>query len=177
MPLTANEITPCCIAYIDPAILVADESVTITGRKRRLPDGSVNVSPTTRTGPFICTALDGQTCTWTPVTTQFREERVRLKAEWIRNGYGSLGIGSNYLLDGAHSFQGPVEAFVRAGSQEAPFETGQRPVLTAEGLAAIHDEMKRQAHRAKVFSRPKSPSGLSPKLTNGDALGSLSAVQ
>lgn len=94
--------------------------------------------PTTRDGPLVCFQQVGNKSAWTAVTTQFRRERLEIKAEW-RSG-GSLAWRENDQF--ATTYVGPADAFVWAASEELPFEV--RPAVSALGVAAIIAEVRRR---------------------------------
>lgn len=153
MSLVAGEVVVGAVAYLDPAGLYLDPSVACFGPSVTLPDGSVGVSPIPNARPFVCVEADGTSCTWAPITNQQRDEysRLKLRAQWIVDGYGKLGSGKSYLQDGAVRLSGPVGAFVAAGSGEGPFASGRRPHVTADGIKAIKAEIAGQQHRAVQY--------------------------
>lgn len=136
--LAAHEIEPGLVVHLDPTPLEAHSDVTKTAPKQ----GEVRV------GPFLCLAVEGDQSSWAPLTSQARPERLELVSAWRTGGEPGWRERANYLVDGANTYTGPNEAFTRASHPE---RTGMdnRARLDSDGLAAVHQEIKRQARRAK----------------------------
>src|SRR5690606_3729365 len=95
-----------------------------------------------RPGPFVCVqAADGRSV-WSPLTQDFRPERLEIDKKWRREGSTVWREHDQYLNDGRNTFVGPNEAFVRAGAKEMPFKGYRRPYVTAEGVEAILSEIR-----------------------------------
>ncbi len=125
MPLQADEIVPGAVAYFDAAGLNADEDV------------SRPAFPTTRNGPFVCYQQIGDRSAW---------KRLAIMAEWRSGGSPAWREGDQFVNDGATTYAGPAEAFVRAATDEAPFRV--RPAVSEPGVAAIVAEVR---HRGGTF--------------------------
>jgi hypothetical protein len=130
MPLRAEDIAAGAVAYFDVGTLNADEDV------------SRPAFPTTRNGPFVCYQQVGNQSVWTPITTQFRRERLEIKAEWRSGGSPAWRENDQFVNDGATTYGGPADAFVWAASDEAPFDV--RPAVTEPGVAAIVAEVRQR---------------------------------
>jgi hypothetical protein len=127
LALSEIEIVPGAIAYFDAQMLNDDARVTKSG------------DPVTRAGSgnqFLCYKVDGGKSFWAPLTTTWRNERLRIEAEWVTNGYGPLAIGEVFLQDGKNTYAGPNEAFVAAAVGESAFVAG-RPSVSAEGVGEV----------------------------------------
>jgi hypothetical protein len=133
--LKKQEIEPGIVAFLGPTVLSADPALCHT-----------QDPPVTRAGPFLCVAAQDGTSSWSPVTTEWRRERLELRAEWRSGGHPQWLKADQYLNDGANLWQGPDEVFVAASYQES---TGaeDRARLSAEGLAAVEREIDVQAWR------------------------------
>jgi len=127
MPLSHADIQAGAIAYFNAKALNRDADVRVSG------------DPVTRPGTgnqFVCyRASDGRSW-WAPLTATERPKRLRIKAEWVANGYGPLGTGNVFLQDGKNTYAGPNRSFVAAASGEISFNGG-RPTVSAEGVAEI----------------------------------------
>lgn len=137
--LAAHEIEPGLVVHLDPAPLEADSDVKKTAPQQ----GEVRV------GPFLCLALDGDQSSWAPpLTSQARVGRLELVSAWRSGGEPGWRERVSYLADGANTYTGPNQAFAKASHPE---RTGvdNRARLDGDGLAAVHQEIKRQAWRVK----------------------------
>ncbi len=125
MPLALNEIAVGVVAYFDPALLLADAQVARPA------------VPVTRSGPFACVQCVAGRSVWSPITTQFRRERLEILPAWRAEGSVQWRTDTLYLNDGANTYVGPSASFVNAAVAETPFTVINRPCITAQGVAAI----------------------------------------
>lgn len=133
MPLTFEEVVPGAVAFFQPDALLSNAEVT--------HDDQLAFRP----GPFVCVASDGQHCTWLILTTtrDHRGKRLQLKASWLLDGSDVWRGRPQYISDARKPYSGPVSAFIAASNKELPYKPHKRPNVSAEGVAAIVDEMKR----------------------------------
>lgn len=127
MPLSEPEIVPGAIAYFDAQMLNNDTRVMKSG------------DPVARAGSgnqFVCYKVEGGRSFWAPLTATWREERLRIEAAWVTNGYGPLAAGEVFLQDGKNTYAGPMAAFVAAAAGESTFEAG-RPLLSLDGVTQV----------------------------------------
>lgn len=93
----------------------------------------------TRAGPgnqFVCYKAVGGRSWSAPLTATERQERLRIEAAWVANGYGPLGAGNVFLQDGKNTYADPDSSFVAAAAGESHFNGG-RPTVSAAGVAEI----------------------------------------
>lgn len=131
MALHIDQIRPGAVAYLDTSILLADP------RLRRVGTGAF------RSGPFVCTEVGAGYTTWLSITSQPGPHSARLPIAqaWRGGGSKTWRYGPCYLSDARESFSGRDVLFCDAARDEIDFRTTGRPHVTAEGLAAIHDEI------------------------------------
>jgi hypothetical protein len=132
MPLSKQEIEPGAVAYYDSDLVLNDDRISDAG----LP---------LRDGPLICVQSVNGRSVWCPLTTQFRPERLLIRAEWRLKGSQKWREDDIYLNDGANTFVGPDEAFVAAAANEIPFTVIDRPRVSMAGVEAIIVEIKNRA--------------------------------
>lgn len=132
MPITVAEIRSGAVAYLDASTLNDDPEVTNPEH------------PTTRNGPFVCFAVNGQRSGWAPISTQFREERLLIEESWRLSGAGAWRNADQYLNDGLTTYVGPNASFAGASQNTDTFRAANRPRVNAEGVAAILAEIQNQ---------------------------------
>src|SRR5690349_16607725 len=121
--LEVGEIEAGIVAFLDPTVLTDD------GRVCHAQD-----PPVTRQGPFVCLCTGAGSSAWTPLTTEWRRERVMVRREWRSGGHPQWLRDDQYVNDGANIWRGPNEAFVHASSLEVTDQTNRARVSEA-GLA------------------------------------------
>lgn len=127
MPFANQEVGPGVIAYFDAAGLNDDPRVSVSGDPvRRLGTGN----------QFVCYKVGDGRSWWAPLTATERPERLRIRAEWVANGYGPLGAGAVFLQDGKNTYAGPDDSFVAAAVGERHFDGG-RPTVSMAGVEEI----------------------------------------
>lgn len=141
--LNAREIQPGIVIWLDLAMLMADADVTET-----LPQGYGSVRP------FVCLDVVGDRCVWAPLTGTHRDERLSIDRRWRSGGELSWRLGECYLVDGANTYSGPLESFVRASHMERTRQ-GQRARVSADGLLAVATEVQEQQNRREVVEHGK----------------------
>jgi hypothetical protein len=132
MALRLQDIGLGVVAYFDDKLLLAEKSID---------NGGSNLN---RPGPFVCVQMKDGASAWCPITGEFRPERLPLKKQWRRFGSDKWKEDDQYLNDGLNTFVGPNEAFVRAGAKEVPFTQYRRPRVSADGVAAMLEEVRKQ---------------------------------
>jgi hypothetical protein len=130
--LSLKDVRVGAIAYLDHIALRAHPEVD---------DGGSNIN---RDGPFLCVQVAGGRACWIPLTTQFRQERLAIKAEWRKDGSPKFKASDLYVNDGLYTFLGPIEAFVQAGANETPFMAFRRPSVAPAGVTAVLAEITAQ---------------------------------
>jgi len=125
MPLTSAQIKVGVVAYLEVGVLHADNQI------KQPP------SPAPRDGPFVCFATSGQLSAWTEISTQAKDGRLELKAEWRKSGAGSWLTDAQYINDGRTTYIGPKSSFVAASQSKDKFQAQSRPRVTLEGVAAV----------------------------------------
>jgi hypothetical protein len=135
VPLDPKEVVPGAVAILDAGSLVKDKRVE-TNREG---------GGTFRPGPFVCVQVKGDRCLWLNITSQVdkRGLRLELKKEWRLEGSAVWQTGDQYIGDARKPFMGPISAFVDAGSKELPHRPHKRPLISADGIAAIEVELKK----------------------------------
>ena len=129
MAVTLRDIRTGSLAYFDHELLLAQ------------PDIEHANLGLDRPGPFVCVQVKDGKSVWSPLTQDFRPERLAIDPKWRREGSTVWREQDQYLNDGRNTFAGPNEAFVRAGAKELPFRGYRRPYITAEGVQAILEEI------------------------------------
>lgn len=89
MSLHKIEIKVGTVAYFNAKALNADDRV----------EGAT----VPRDGPFVCVQTAMQRSAWTPLTTQFRRERLVLENSWRLDGSVKWQSDDLYLNDGANT--------------------------------------------------------------------------
>lgn len=136
--LSAHEVEPGLVSYLDQSVLEADPAVLKTAPRQ----GDL------RTGPFLCFAVEGESSSWAPLTGQHRGERLELPREWHDGGGLGWRERLSYLVDGANTYTGPRASFVAASHSERTAAT-DRARLSTVGVQAVQGEVSRQLHRAR----------------------------
>lgn len=136
--LNANEIQPGVVVWLDQDMLMADSDVEET-----LPQHHGTVRP------FVCLAVDGARCIWTPLTGTHRDERLPIEHGWRSGGAPGWQTVECYLNDGANTYAGPLASFVQASHEERT-RPGGRARVSEDGLQTILNEVQRQHHRRKA---------------------------
>jgi hypothetical protein len=136
MPLSAAEIRPGVVAYLNAASLNIDPAV------------SRPQSPTPRNGPFLCFAVNGSNTGWTPISNQVRAERLLIEPAWRLGGGDAWQHTDQYLNDGATTYIGPKASFVTAAATTDKYNAQGRPRVSAAGVAAVLQEVQAQGGAA-----------------------------
>ena len=138
MSLTNAQIRPGTVAYISTNLLKHHEDI----------EPSLAVFPEEdQTICHVCFAVEGETSFWTPLTkippTQ-RFERLQLVRAWRLRGDSHPAWNDDpvYLRDGEMTYRGPKAAFVLAAAGEFAMDPRERPFLSADGVAAISEEVE-----------------------------------
>ena len=129
--LTIDQIRPGAVAYLDTSILLTDP------RLRRVGRGQF------RSGPFVCIEIGAGYTKWLSITSQPgpHSARLAIAQAWRGGGSKTWRYGPCYLSDARESFSGRDVLFCDASRGEFDETRIDRPFVTAEGLAAIHDEI------------------------------------
>lgn len=132
MPIAISEIVPGAVAYFDVTILNRDPTVTKPA------------SVTTRSGPFLCFAVNGDVSGWAPISTQWNKDRVLIERAWRSGGSDKWLAEDQYLNDGSTTYVGPHAAFVTASQTQDKKTPATRPRVEADGIAAVIEEVRRR---------------------------------
>ncbi len=126
MSLSPAEIFPGSIAYFDHSLL-AGASFQYSG------------TLITRSGPMVCYKVSGDSSSsfWTPLTTEYRPERVPIAVGDIHNAYGALARTQNYLQDGRNTCTGDNAIFLAAAQSSDLFCPATRPSIGGASFAQI----------------------------------------
>jgi len=133
--LAEEEIEIGIVAFLEPKILQQDRRVCHT-----------QDPPVTRFGPFLCIAVEGESSSWSPVTTTPNPARLELSEKWRKGGQPQWLKEDQYLNDGANLWKGPNESFVAASFKERTDPT-DRARLSPEGLRVVEQELEAQKGR------------------------------
>lgn len=131
MTLAEDEIEPGAVAYFEADAISRDDRV----------DKPV---PPSRTGPCVCVQAANGRSVWSPLTTQFRKERLLIAQPWRLEGSQKWQNDNIYLNDGANTYVGPDQAFVDAAKDETPFTVINRPRIADDGVKAIIKEIEKR---------------------------------
>jgi hypothetical protein len=141
-----EEIEPGVVfLMLDPVELRKDNRVTYT-----------QDPPVTRCGPFLCVAAVGDSSLWAPLTFKYRQERLQLERDWLRDGSRRWRSRPQFLSDGASLWLGPKDAFAAASRLEVIYEDG-RPHVTPIGLAAVHRKIEAALRHDPTSAAPGHP--------------------
>lgn len=132
MALRSTDIFVGSVAYFDDELLLSEEDI------------DAGDSEVDRPGPFVCVQTKGASSVWIAMTGESRPERLFVDPKWRMYGSDKWRQDGQYINDGLCTCLGPNEAFVRAGSKEAPFNKYRRPRISDEGIAAILLEIEKQ---------------------------------
>jgi hypothetical protein len=130
MPITTAEIRPGIVAYLSATALNADITV------------QQPVNPTTRNGPFLCFAVNGDQTGWAPITGQHRVDRLEILAHWRTGGTPAWLQTDQYLNDGDTTYVGSKASFVAASQATDTLTMANRPKVTRQGVAAVLAEVR-----------------------------------
>ena len=133
--LSADEIRAGTVSHLDQTALTNDPNVLDTYPQRF-----------TELRPFVCVASDGDQCTWAPLSSTARPERVRILDEWRIGGLDMWRNRICYLNDGANVYIGPIESFISASQHELT-DSSNRASMAADGVTAVQAEIERQKRR------------------------------
>ena len=150
--ISSARIRPGDIAYLSVNELSRSTSIMRWIRKVPTSAGQLLPYPAGKDcRPFVCTQVNGEFSSWTPLTSAFRPERLLLLPKWLQNACGYLAGRGVYLYDGACQLEGPTEAFGDASKVETTKRGWRRPHLTPDGLMAIlAEQVRQQQFRWKV---------------------------
>jgi hypothetical protein len=132
MPITIAEIVPGAVAYFDVDVLNGDPTVTQPA------------SETTRSGPFLCFAVNGNTSGWAAVSTRWNKDRIRIERAWRSGGADKWLAEDQYLNDGSTTYVGPHDAFVAASRIQDKKTPATRPRVEPDGVAVVAAEVQRR---------------------------------
>jgi hypothetical protein len=136
--LGVDEVTVGLVAWLNQHVLHADDRVLSTA-----PAGGE------RLAPFVCCHVSGDRSGWAAITSRPKPQRLELKSEWRSGGSDDWRRRAQYLNDGNNILEGPTAAFVDASTDERTVPA-DRARLSSDGVAAILNEIHRQAHRRLV---------------------------
>ena len=133
--LASEELTLGLVCHLDQTMLASDPDV-------------LDTYPQTHTElrPFVCVSVQDGMSTWTPVTSTFRKERLKIEDAWRTGGIDMWRVRVCYLNDGANIYTGPNPSFIAASAQELTDNT-TRSQMSAIGVAAVSAEIERQRNR------------------------------
>jgi hypothetical protein len=90
--------------------------------------------------PFVCCKIiDEDWCFWTPLTYEYKLERLKLERSWIEN---SEKFKNAYLNDGNHLYSGLKSSFVVLGKSSDTIYCN-RPFVNSIGLIILRTVLKR----------------------------------
>ncbi len=138
--LDTDEVAVGLVAWLNQHVLHADDRVLSTA-----PAGGE------RLAPFVCCHLSGDLSGWSAITSRPKPQRLELKPEWRSGGSSDWRRRGQYLNDGNNILEGPTAAFVDASTDEQTV-SANRARLSFDGVAAVLNEIQRQAHRRRVGS-------------------------
>ncbi len=133
--LTLQEIQPGLVSHLDQTMLSKDRAVLDTYPQKD-----------TELRPFVCVAVEGDQSTWSPLTSTYRRERLKVEDDWRHGGIDMWRDRVCYLNDGANVYIGPTTSFIAASAEELTDEA-TRSRMAAEGVVAIAKEIERQKRR------------------------------
>ena len=128
MPLSAQEVTPGTVAFLDVSILTASSDLRCSAAPNVL-----------RNGPFLCVQVIEDESLWLQLIGSVGKKglkRLELKDAWRTGGSGSWQTRAQYIHDAKHALIAPSSLFVTAAAGELSFE-GERPQVSAEGIEAV----------------------------------------
>lgn len=135
LPLVESDVRPGAVAYFGVAVL------------HRLDDVAQPRFPTTRDGPFVCFAARARRSAWSPLTTQSRPDRIRIPNAEVSGGVAYWKEKDLFLNDGATTYVGPNESFIRASQGVDDYPAAARPQFSAKALAAVRVAVARRGGR------------------------------
>jgi hypothetical protein len=143
-PIALAEVEPGLVAFLDRAQLNGNGTIAKTGSVLSSNDERL----------LVCLEVAGDSSTWTPLTTEWRRERLYIDPNWrtggdpvCSGGFPQWLLVDQFLQDGANTYQGPTTAFVAASWRECT-EASSRSRLTQDGIMAIKAEVIAQRRRA-----------------------------
>ncbi len=133
--LAVEEIKVGTVSHLDQSMLTDDPDVLDTYPQQL-----------TELRPFLCVAIDSDRCTWAPLSSTFRRERLKIIDEWRLGGLEMWRDRVCYLCDGANLYIGPVSSFVRASNQDLT-DSSNRASVAPAGVDAVLVEIEKQKRR------------------------------
>ena len=73
--LTLQEIQPGLVSHLDQTMLSKDRAVLDTYPQKD-----------TELRPFVCVTVEGDQSTWSPLTSTYRRERLKVEDDWRHGG-------------------------------------------------------------------------------------------
>lgn len=141
--IEVEEIARGLVVFLDKGILNSHPRVTSTGTLSRDDEPR----------PCVCYRVEENESVWTPLTTERRGERLEIEEVWKSGGNPDCSGGypqwleqTQYLQDGANTYRGPHEVFVKASWRECT-AMGSRACVSEDGMARINAEIEVQRHR------------------------------
>jgi hypothetical protein len=133
MPFNASDIKEGMIAWFKINDLRKNSEIEFRGGKDEDKDEKVR--------PFVCCKIiDEDWCYWTPLTYEYKLERLKLERSWIEN---SEKFKNAYLNDGNHLYSGLKSSFVVLGKSSDTIYYN-RPFVNSIGLTKITEEIESQ---------------------------------
>jgi len=133
--LSLEEIKAGLVSHLDQTMLTNDPAVLDTYPQRF-----------TELRPFVCVSVEDDGCTWAPLSSTHRPERVAIEDVWRLGGIAMWRNRVCYLNDGANVYIVPMQSFISASHLEKTDATN-RAAMAQDGVAAVLAEIGRQQRR------------------------------
>lgn len=130
MPIGAGEVIQGVVAILDGEALVKDPSITTTEVSQ------IGMRP------FVCVRVEDEKSIWLEITSRWSRPRLCLN-EWKVPGSQKWMEDDQYLQDARKYFAGPKLSFITASAKELPHQPHPRPSISAEGVEAIANEIRK----------------------------------
>ena len=133
--LAPEELAPGLVSHLDQTMLTNDPDV-------------LDTYPQTYTElrPFVCVSVREGVSIWTPLTSTYRKERLKIENAWRTGGIEMWRDRVCYLNDGANTYSGRNASFIAASARELT-DSATRSQMSEAGVAAVSAEIERQRNR------------------------------
>ena len=125
--LAANEIVVGLVSHLDQTMLTADPDVLDTYPQKQ-----------TELRPFVCVEAEAEYSVWTPLSSMFRRERLKIEDAWRQGGIDMWRTRVCFLNDGANIYCGPNGSFIAASIDELT-EPETRSRILLEGVQKVRN--------------------------------------
>ena len=131
MPISADEIRPGVVAYLNVSVLMKDTRIRYSEH-----------GDSFRNSPFVCVQRKGDETLWLELTTrEEKTQRLELLSEWRAGGGGLWKKKRQFVHDARKPLIGPASAFADASNGVDIYSNSDRPEVLQAGITEMIGEI------------------------------------